>query len=365
MNLPRLRTVSVALLTLVGANAQEVRVVTDTLPEPPRTEETEHHDVVRLRVEGRGDYDTEFIGSDKVKEGSGFRGKFLNLVLTGEFAGKFAYGYRQRLNRFSRDMHFFDATDWLYLSYRPVEPLTLSAGKQMVAVGGYEYDSAPIDQYFYSEFCSNVSCYAWGVTVAYDFRRDKDSPDHDRLLAQVCQSPLDAHTNDLYAYNLMWYGRHAWWSTMWSINAVETSPGRYISYVALGNEFRMGPKWYLRLDLMNRASRHQQWLFADFSVMGELNYRPNQHFRLYGKATYDRNKTHTDRDAYVQAGTELTRLSCGLEYLPLKGRWHDWVRLHAGYSYAWGDNTNPNGALHNRQHVVSAGVTCRVDVFRK
>lgn len=322
-------------------------------------QEAETHDPIDLRVEGRGDYDHERLDGRKVNEESGIRGEFLNVVLTGEFLGKFAYGYRQRMNKFSKDMHFFDATDWLYLNYSPVKCVTLSAGKQVVGIGGYEYDRAPIDLYYCSEFWHNIPCYQWGVSIAYDFKDGKD-----RLLAQVCQSPFDTRQFDLYAYNLMWYGRHRWWSTMWSINAIQTFPGRWISYVALGNEFRMSKHWNLQVDVMNRASRHQRWLFCNYSVMAELNYRPNEHLRLFAKGTYDTNKTHTDADQTVMAGTEVTRLGVGGEYLPLKGRYHDWVRLHANYCYTWGRNGNPEGALLDNEHLVSVGLTCRVDVFK-
>ena len=338
--------VLVALLGMAaGGYAQEVQ--------------EERPDVVRLRIEGRGDYDTEMLNGDKVNEESGFRGKYLNVVLTGELAGKFSYGLRQRLNKFSKDMHFFDATDWLYLTYRPLPELALSAGKQVVAIGGYEYDRAPIDLYFCSEYWNNIPCYQWGVSASYDL-----TP-HDKLLAQVCQSPFDTPATDLYAYNLMWYGQHGWWSTMWSLNAIGADKGRYISYVTLGNEFRMGRHWNVQIDLMNRAGRHQQWIFGDFSVMGELNYYPSSHVRLFAKGTYDHNHTHTDVDHCVLPGTEITRLGAGVEYLPLKGRWHDLVRLHANYCYSWGEQGNPNGALLDRQHLVNVGLTCRVDVLKK
>lgn len=56
---------------------------------------------------------------------------------------------RHRLNKKNNDASFFDATDWLYLAYRK-DNWELSAGKQVVAIGGYEYDAAPIDLYFCS-----------------------------------------------------------------------------------------------------------------------------------------------------------------------------------------------------------------------
>jgi len=316
-------------------------------------------DVVNLRLEARGDYDMMAQGGNKVEEQSGLGGKYLNVILKGEVAGKFAYAYRQRMNKSSFDGHFFDATDWLYLNYRPIESLTLSAGKQVVAIGGYEYDRAPIDLYYCSEFWNNIPCYAWGVSIAYDFNKGKD-----RLLAQVCQSPFDTKKTDRYAYNLMWYGHHGFWHTMWGINAIGCEDGRYISYVTLGNEFRFSPHWNLQLDIMNRAGKHQQWVFGNYSLIGELNYHPNEHLRVFAKASHDANHTHTQTDKTVYAGTEVTRVGAGVEFLPLKDRWHDFVRLHANYCYTWGKNGNPNGVLLDNQHLLNVGLTCRLDVLK-
>ena len=322
--------------------------------------EGQEQEVVNLRIEGRGDYVYENQGGKKVVGETGFQGSYLNVVLKGEFAHRFSYAYRQRLNRFNKDMRFFDATDWLYLDYRPIPSVTLSAGKQPIYVGGIEYDLAPIDFYFGSEIWYNIGAYAWGVSAAYDFHGQSD-----RLVAQVCQSPYDTRATDLYGFNLMWYGQHGFWSTMWSVNAMQSSPGRYIGYLALGNQFRFSRHWDADLDFMNRAGRHQQWLFADYSVIGQLNYRPSEQLRVFVKGSHDANHTHTATDPMVLPGTHITRVGLGGEFLPLKGKYHDWVRLHATYSYSWGRNTNPAGVVLDNEHLLNVGLTCRVDVFKK
>ena len=326
--------------------------------QPSDETDEEKQDAVNLRVEGRGEYELAVGDGKKIDEDSGIRGKYLNVILSGEFAGKFSYMYRQRMNKFSKDMYFFDATDFLYLNYKPVPQVTLSAGKQAVEVGGYEYERAPIDIYYYSEFCNNVSCYAWGASVAYEFGKKND-----KLLAQVCQSPYDNHQNDLYAYNLMWIGNHGIWKTRWSLNAVGISRGRHIGYLALGNEFQFSPHWRLQLDFINRASRHQN-LFDCYNITGELCYSPSKHVNIFAKGSYDTNDSHTDADQMVVQGTHITLLGAGGEYLPLKGRLHDLVRLHAYYCYSFGRNTNPNGIIGDNQHHLNVGLTCRVDVFK-
>ncbi len=315
--------------------------------------------IVNFRVEARGGYGISLQDKEKIDEESGFKGEFLNVSLRGEFAHRFSYAWQQRMNKSCFDAHFFDATDYLYLSYKPVEPLAFSAGKQIVAIGGFEYDRAPIDLYFCSEYWHNIPCYQWGVSATYNFKNNKDI-----LLAQICQSPFDTKKTDLYAFNLLWLGHHGIWNTIWSINAIGCDKGRYISYVSLGNKFKISRCWDLQIDVMNRAGKHQQWIFGDYSLIGELNSFPNQHLRIFAKASHDCNHSNTAIDKSIHAGTEVTRVGAGLEYYPLKAKWHDMVRLHVNYSYNWGTNTNPNGTLKDNRNELNVGLTCRVDAFK-
>lgn len=314
--------------------------------------------VEHLSVEARGDYQRDYVDGSGRDDASGFSGRYLNVKMNGQIADRLTYSYRQRLNKASLDAGFFDATDWLHLDYQPTDQWTLSAGKQVVDIGGYEYDRAPIDLYFCSEFWNNVPCYAWGASVAYQLTAT------DKLRFQVCESPyrqLPSFSHeDLYSYNLMWYGSHGPWSTMWSVNMMERTDGHYISYIALGNELRLSDRLRLELDLMNRAADHQTFFLRDCSVIGELSYRPTTKWNIYAKASYDVNRTHTAADQLVMAGTELTRVGGGLEFFPLGD---SRVRLHANYCYSFGTNANPAGTMLDRQSLVDVGLTWRVRVI--
>jgi hypothetical protein len=87
-----------------------------------------------------------------VKSNSGFRGKYLNVLLSGDIGKHWSYSYRQRLNKAHANQSFFDATDWIHLTYTLNKHWSFNAGKQVVGIGGYEYDRAPIDLYFCSEY---------------------------------------------------------------------------------------------------------------------------------------------------------------------------------------------------------------------
>lgn len=311
---------------------------------------------LNLQGEVRVDYQREYLDGDAVKSNSGFKGKFLNIMLSGQITDKFSYAYRQRLNKAHSDQSFFDATDWAYLTYQPNQHWALSGGKQVIGVGGYEYDRAPIDIYFCSEYWNNVSSYALGVSATYITGNGRD-----KFMAQVCQSPFDQKDVDMYAYNLMWFGSHNWFNTIYSINAHEYRPGKFIYYLALGNEFKLGNAT-LQLDFMNRATEGHTLLFKDCSVMSELSYTIGKHVNVFGKVTYDVNRTGKDGDYCVHNGTELTRVGGGVEYYPLRDGNRN-IRLHANFCYSWGTNSNEAGTMLPKQSIVDVGLKWKIDIL--
>lgn len=314
------------------------------------------NELVNLRVEARADYQREYVDGDDIKENCGFEGKFLNIRMDGNIGKGFAYSYRQRLNKANKDQSFFDATDWIYLTYTK-ENWSVSAGKQVVGIGGYEYDRAPIDLYFCSEYWNNIPCYQFGVSGAYT--TDSGS---DKFLVQFCESPFNNEVNDMYAYNIMWYGNHGWFNTIYSVNMIEYAPGKYVNYIVLGNKFNID-RVSLELDVMNRAASGHTFIGKDVSVMGELSWRPNNRFNVFGKVTYDVNNTETVADLCVLPGTEVTRVGAGVEYYPLKDATND-VRLHASASYTFGDNGNVAGALLDKQTFLNVGLTWKMNLLK-
>lgn len=309
-----------------------------------------------LKGEVRFDYQREYLDGDAVKANSGFKGKYLNVILNGTINEHFSYSYRQRLNKAHADQSFFDATDWIHVTYKLNDNWKFNAGKQVVGIGGYEYDRAPIDLYFCSEYWNNIACYQFGASATYTTSKGNDS-----FVAQVCQSPFDFKDQDLYAYNLMWYGSHDWYNSIWSLNAQEYAPGKFIYYIALGNEFKMGNA-KLQLDFMNRATDQHAFFFKDCSVMGELSYLIDK-VNVYGKVTYDVNKSDTPGDYCVLPGTELTRIGVGLEYYPLKDGNRN-LRFHAYACHAFGKNGNEAGTMLPDQTIIDLGVKCKVDIVK-
>lgn len=307
-----------------------------------------------LQLDTRFDYEYTLTGDKNEKNRSRFEGRYLNIILHGNIGDKFSYHFRQRLNVPNSDNPgIFKSTDWLYLTYTHNKKISVSAGKQVVAIGGYEYDRAPIDLYFCSVFWNHIACYQIGVTLTL-----KDNTGKNSILLQAVNSPFG---NSMYAYNLLWAGNLGWFNTLYSVNLLEYQKGKYINYIALGNKIKVGG-CTLEFDFMNRATRHQTFFFKDMSLIGDLSYRINGKFRAFAKCGYDVNKAGNptlrddagnpfDRDQCVAPGTDLFFYGAGAEYFPLK---NENVRIHA----VWHSNTQKPV-----NHFFNIGVRWKIDIL--
>lgn len=95
--------------------------------------------------------------------------------------------------------------------------------------------------------------------------------------------------------------------------------------------------------------------------MARLDYRPISHLGLFGKFTYDVNRTNTDADMCVHSGTELTAFGGGVEYYPTKG--NPDVRLGLSVSHATGTNSNPSGTMLGNQTIVRLGFIAKLHLL--
>lgn len=307
-------------------------------------------------------YDCNTVAGAFDAESSGLHGKYLNFRFDGQICEGLTVSYRQRLNKPTTE-NFFDATDWIHLDWKVTPKICLSAGKQVVAIGGFEYDRAPIDLYYCSEFWNNVPCYQIGGSASFDVS------EKDKLLVQLCNSPMRGWAgNQKYALNLMWCGSHGSWDTIWSANAIQCISGN-IYYLALGNRFNFTDRLRLDVDLMDRYTP-QTGVLDDVSVMTELSGMATSSVRVYGKYTFDSHKMSSAysedfafRDYLVRPGTDLNMVSAGVEYHPLRSA-SDFVKLFAAGGYSWGNNSNPNGIMADKGLCLQAGLKFRLDVLR-
>lgn len=317
--------------------------------------------VLALNVEARldGQY-VETMGKTDQSE-TGFMGKYIALKAQGAITEGLRYTWRQRFSRTPKDHTFWDQTDILDLTYTKGK-IDVGAGKQVVMIGGYEYNRAPINLMCPNLFVANVACYQFGVSAGYQI-----TP-HDHLGFQICQS-LFATSDDrnLYAFNLQWssareIGDYVRFETIWSVNEIEYIKGKYCNYVALGNKFVFDDRFTVLADLMTRTYPGNK-AFKNNTFMLEGSYQVDPKWLLTAKVSYDCNLgVNTTDKTEVARGTEITMAGAVVEWMPLQLKRH-LLKLHAACFYSFGKNTRRSDLMHKNTLYASLGITWHMNLL--
>lgn len=284
---------------------------------------------------------------------SHFQGDYFNIHMKGHLTDNISFRIRQRMNKKVDEQNPFNATDFLWINWQASTKWSFTLGKQGILVGGYEFDSPPIEVYYYSAFLNHLyQYYAFGAAMHYTYAPDQ------HISFQFSPSPVSSGLQDAYSYNLYWSGRPTeHWKTLWSVNIVEDQYHRKMNYIALGNKFPLGAL-VVDLDLMNRASFHQErFFFSDWTVIMKAIWTVGK-WNLCTKVGYEENDAaNVDElgisyDTALPAGHNYLYGGCGVEYFPLG---NDNLRLHAVY---FRDN-------HDHVNNYDIGMTWRFNIYKR
>ncbi|MDE5813971.1 MAG: OprO/OprP family phosphate-selective porin [Muribaculaceae bacterium] len=327
---------------------------------PQEGDAPEEH-LISLDLDARLDW--QFVGHDSKLDDSqtGFIGKYIALKAHGQLTEGLTYTWRQRFSRTPKDHTFWDQTDILDLSYS-FGRFDVGAGKQVVLIGGYEYDRAPINLMCPNLFVSNVACYQFGVSGGYQLTPD------DHLAFQISQSIFATpQQRNLYSYNLMWRGGHDLFDglrleTIWSINEVEFVKGKFCNYVALGNKLEIYDRFTVLLDLMTRTYPHNR-AFKNNTFMGELAWDISPKWKLTAKVSYDCNRgvNMTDKTE-VARGSQLAIAGAVAEWYPISNKKH-LLKVHAAAFGSVGENYNPADLMQKNTIYGSIGLTWHMNLL--
>ena len=282
-----------------------------------------------------------------------FQGDYFNIHMKGHLTDNISFRIRQRMNKKIDEQNPFNATDFLWINWQTRSKWSFTLGKQGILVGGYEFDSPPIEVYYYSAFLNHLyQYYAFGAAAHYTYAPDQ------QVSFQFAPSPVSSGLQDAYSYNIYWSGRpNKHWKTLWSFNIVEDQYHRKMNYIALGNKFPLGDL-VVDLDLMNRASFHQErFLLSDWTVIMKAIWTVGK-WNLCTKVGYEENDAANvdangiSYDTALPAGHNYLYGGCGVEYFPLG---NDNLRLHAVY---FRDN-------HDHINNYDIGVTWRFLIYKR
>ncbi len=297
---------------------------------------TINHRFTRLAFEVRADFDVHhhYPYPDSLRATDyGFNGKYFNIAVGGEFGKHFSYFFRQRIVANKGSVTLFDNTDFLYLQYNINPQWGFRAGKEALAIGGFEYDAPPIDVFYYTQLWGTIHCFQLAASAIYT-----DKSGHNKLILQVGNSPYVYSTDSLMgrdwkkgllAYSFMWCADYPHFKALYSVNLFERERGRFVNYISIGNRIVFNHfSWYI--DYMNRAAVYSKY-FSDFTVVSRMDIIFRD-VNIFIKGGYDQNKSEdfgveNPKEIMVTPGMQYYFYGLGLEYRPAK---YKNVRLH-GY----------------------------------
>lgn len=313
-----------------------------------------------LSVDGRVVYNYQYDKTVGVSnDNTGFKGQHIYLLMAGNISDNVSYFYRQRFDNIGGSTEFLDATEILNLTWKANDWLSVSGGKQVVALGGFEYNTAPIDLYYKSAFWWAFSPYEMGVSVAANVSKN------DNIMVQLNNSSFRyVSGGNTYAANLMWTGKHGFYESMWSANMTQykvDKDKRWMNFIILGNRFHLGSMVDFDVDLVNRTTTKDFKFAKDYSVMSKVTVRPVDGLTVHAKFTRDFNDAEDGvaEDFAIAAGTEINTVSGGIEYEAVKKN-PGACRLFVTGAYSWFPK---EVELYNSQTQVEAGVKFSLDIL--
>lgn len=331
----------------------------------------------QIRLEARADYDYDHADKNgTISNPMGFHGKYFNFVVGGDLNDKFSYFFRQRIIAQPGTSSLFDNTDFLYLTYHPSKNWMFRLGKDALAVGGFEYDAAPIDVLFCTNYWNNFYCFQLGGAAAY-----KSDDGNHMFLAQLANSPYiyygaplatgqgEEWRSGLLSYSLFWSGKMGHFNTLYSINMFERPDHGFLNYIAFGHKL-IYDRWDLYVDLIHHALAADDW-GKNYAGVICFNFHLTEAFNIYGKCSYEQNLSEAeflntsgfDLDCLIPAGNSFAKYGFGFEYVP---SFCKDVRLHGVVSYCDNKVQNSNGDItsHNKTITANLGITWHMNIHR-
>lgn len=138
-----------------------------------------------------------YLTEGKLDEAA-FKLNRVRLEILGTFGRQFSYHFRQSFNKYSNPYsldNLSSSVEFAYVKWDMSKKFALTVGKQVMALGGYEFYVNAIKVREFSDFNNNISCYQAGVTGTIHF-----SPTQE-LNLQILNN-RSGNDEDTYLYGL-------------------------------------------------------------------------------------------------------------------------------------------------------------------
>lgn len=324
-------------------------------------------------------------------EQTAFRMDQLRLEVKGNITDRIYYRYRQRLNRSNAPQSLDNlptSIDYAAVGFHITEQLSVFAGKQCTAFGGFEFDLNPIEVYQYCDMLEYMSNFLTGIDFSYwvtpehefrfqvvDSRNGSFKDFYGKVPAHIKQakSPL--------GYTLNWNGN--FWNnrlrTRWSASIFHEAKKKNWYYYALGTEVALN-KFLGFFDFMyskediDRTGIISEITATDgydtraldtryISLVLHLNYRVCPRLNLFVKGMYEtanvlNNNNNLEKGKYRTSWGYLG----GIEYYPMKDNLHFFLN-YIGRSYDYTNRAMIFGVGDSNPQRVELGLVYQLPMF--
>lgn len=319
-------------------------------------------EMLNIMVDTRIDLQAQFNNGDL--DNASFRTQTFRLWLVGEIIPGIRYRFRHRFNKpqtpLLRD-NYSSATDQAWIAFDIGEDWTITAGKQSMQLGTFEYDYNGADIYQSTMVNGDIDMYKTGVNVAYKFSGQEINLQI--VNSDAPQFASEEYKNKAFAANFLWVGDlfDKKLRTRWGYGIFQHNKSKFYNWLTLGTQLNLGNFTteldYFRgnrdmdygsiVDSTELGSRYVQ----DQSVALSLKYDFGKWKPIIKGTWNQRYDKKYDSNAYESIG-----IQAALEFYPFTQDKVKDLRFHIAYAYS---NTNFQGEFNSMSnqdtHTILAG----------
>lgn len=314
----------------------------------------------------------------------------LRLEIKGNITDRIYYRYRQRLNRGNSAQALDNlpaSIDYAAVGFHLTEQLSVFAGKQCTAFGGFEFDLNPIEVYQYCDMLEYMTNFLTGIDFSYwltpeqEFRFqvvDSRNGSFEELYGEV---PDVKQAKAPLGYTLNWNGN--FWEerlkTRWSASIFHEAKKKNWYYYALGTELST-PKFLGFFDFMysnedlDRTGIISTLVSDDtqdirafntryLSLVLYLNCRLSPKVNFFVKGMYE-TASVLKANQGLEKGKYWTSWGylAGLEYYPLEENLHFFLN-YIGRSYEFTDRAKIYNQPDRNPQRIELGLVYQLPMF--
>lgn len=304
--------------------------------------------MLNIMLDTRVDLQTELKNGDL--DNAGFRGQTIRLWLAGEIVPGIRYRVRHRFNKpqtpLIRD-NYSSATDQAWLAFDIGKKWTITAGKQSIQLGTFEYDYNGADIYQSTMVNGDIDMYKTGVNAAYYFAGQ--TINLQVVNSDAPQFASEEYKNKAFAANVLWVGNllNEKIKTRWGYGVFQHSKTKFYQWLTAGTQLNTG-KFTTELDYFLGRRNIDYGSIVDNPDLGTRYVRDQSaalnlkydfgKWRPFIKGTWNqRHDQEFDSNAY-----ESLSAQAAIEFYPFTKPLLKDLRFHAAYVYT---NTNFEGGF--------------------